>query len=170
MTPPSSSTAVHGRRRGSPRDEETERFLARDRPAADRAEPSHRAAVDPQGDEPDGARERAGEQERSRPAPARPAFRTELHGLRGLAVLLVAVYHVWFGRVSGGVDVFLFLSAFFLTGTFTRRAETGRPLAIPRYWLRTFKRLMPPAAIVIVASRAIALRTRRRYGQAVTGA
>ncbi|GAA1491126.1 acyltransferase family protein [Brachybacterium sacelli] len=79
-----------------------------------------------------------------------PAFRHELHGLRAVALGLVAIYHIWFGRVSGGVDVFLFLSAFFLTGTFVRRLESGRPLGVPRYWLHTFKRLMPPAAVTIL--------------------
>ena len=57
---------------------------------------------------------------------------------------------MWLGRVSGGVDVFLFLSAFFLTGTFVRRLEGGRPLGIPHYWLHTFKRLLPPAAVTIL--------------------
>lgn len=80
----------------------------------------------------------------------RPAFRAELHGLRAVALGLVAVYHIWLGRVSGGVDVFLFLSAFFLTGTFVRRLESGRPLGVPRYWLHTFKRLLPPAAATIL--------------------
>ncbi|GAJ97379.1 hypothetical protein JCM19055_234 [Geomicrobium sp. JCM 19055] len=36
-------------------------------------------------------------------------FRPELEGVRAVAALLVAVYHIWFGTVSGGVDVF-FLS------------------------------------------------------------
>ncbi|MGP9538464.1 acyltransferase family protein [Brachybacterium sp. AOP43-C2-M15] len=80
----------------------------------------------------------------------RPAFRAELHGLRAVALGLVAVYHIWLGRVSGGVDVFLFLSAFFLTGTFLRRLEGGRALGIPRYWLHTFKRLLPPATVTIL--------------------
>ncbi|MCS6712098.1 acyltransferase [Brachybacterium sp. EF45031] len=79
-------------------------------------------------------------------------FRAELHGLRALAIALVAAYHVWLGRVSGGVDVFLFLSAFFLTRTFRRRLVAGRPLAVPRYWVRTFKRLLPPAAVTIAAT------------------
>lgn len=39
-------------------------------------------------------------------------FRPEIQGLRAFAVLLVVVYHVWVGKVSGGVDVFLFISAF----------------------------------------------------------
>ncbi|MDY6052246.1 MAG: hypothetical protein SPI83_07600, partial [Rothia sp. (in: high G+C Gram-positive bacteria)] len=44
-----------------------------------------------------------------------PKFRPEVQGLRSLAVLLVVMYHVWFGKVSGGVDVFLFISAFLLS-------------------------------------------------------
>lgn len=87
----------------------------------------------------------------------RPVFRRELHGLRALALILVAVYHIWLGRVSGGVDVFLFLSAFFLTGTFLRRLDAGRPLSVPRYWLHVFKRLLPPAALTIVATLAASL-------------
>ncbi len=33
-------------------------------------------------------------------------FRPEIQGLRAFAVLLVVLYHVWIGKVSGGVDVF----------------------------------------------------------------
>ena len=104
---------------------------------------------------PDDGDQGPGEAEQPRPAGGgarrqRPAFRAELHGLRAVALGLVAVYHVWLGRVSGGVDVFLFLSAFFLTGTFVRRLEGGRPLGIPHYWLHTFKRLLPPAAVTIL--------------------
>ncbi|MFE5774766.1 SGNH hydrolase domain-containing protein [Brachybacterium sp. NPDC056505] len=88
---------------------------------------------------------------RSEPALSVP-FRVEIHGLRAIAILLVAVYHIWFGRVSGGVDVFLFISAFLLTGSFARRLESGRPLAVPRYWLKTFKRLLPPAVVTILGS------------------
>jgi uncharacterized membrane protein len=35
------------------------------------------------------------------------SYRHDLDGLRGIAIALVAMFHVWFGRVSGGVDVFL---------------------------------------------------------------
>ncbi|ATG51011.1 acyltransferase [Brachybacterium vulturis] len=89
----------------------------------------------------------------STPSAAAPAgHRPELHGLRGLAIALVVLYHVFFDRVSGGVDVFLFISAFFLTGSFVRRMEDGRPMAPLAYWARTFKRLLPPAVLIILAT------------------
>ena len=79
-------------------------------------------------------------------------FRPELHGLRGLAIGLVVLYHVWFDRVSGGVDVFLFISSFLLVGTFLRRVDAGRRTAPVAYWARTFKRLLPPTAVVALAT------------------
>ena len=38
---------------------------------------------------------------------AREQYRPEIQGLRAVAALPVAAYHIWLGRVSGGVDVFL---------------------------------------------------------------
>ena len=78
-------------------------------------------------------------------------YRPEVQGLRALAVVLVVLYHVWLGRVSGGVDVFLLISAFLLTGSFVRKAESGKALALGRYWLHLFKRLLPAVAVVLLA-------------------
>ncbi|KAM9861896.1 acyltransferase family protein [Leucobacter sp. BZR 635] len=86
------------------------------------------------------------------PAETARTYRTDIDGLRAVAILLVVVYHVWVGRVSGGVDAFLMISAFFLTGSFVRRLEGSKPLAIAGQWVRTFKRLLPPAAVVLVAT------------------
>lgn len=79
-------------------------------------------------------------------------YRPELQGLRAIAILMVVCYHIWFGRVSGGVDIFLLISAFLLTGSFTRKLESGAPLKVPAYWIHAFKRLLPPAAIVILTT------------------
>ncbi|MGQ4561544.1 acyltransferase family protein [Dermabacteraceae bacterium P7054] len=80
------------------------------------------------------------------------SYRPELQGLRAVAIMMVVTYHIWFGRVSGGVDVFLLISAFLLTGSFLRKMERGQDLAVTRYWLHAFKRLVPPAALVIAAT------------------
>ncbi|SDM50755.1 acyltransferase family protein [Microbacterium azadirachtae] len=82
----------------------------------------------------------------------RQGHRSDIDGLRAVAILLVVVYHVWIGRVSGGVDVFLMISAFFLTGSFVRRMEAGKPLAIGAFLLSRFRRLMPAAAVVLAAT------------------
>jgi peptidoglycan/LPS O-acetylase OafA/YrhL len=83
-------------------------------------------------------------------APAR-SFRPELQGLRALAVTLVVLHHVWTGRVSGGVDVFLVISGFLLTGQLARAGERG-PLQLRRRWSRMILRLLPATATVLLGT------------------
>lgn len=85
------------------------------------------------------------------PALSDPAvtYRPDLDGLRALAVGLVVVYHVWFGRVSGGVDVFLLLSAYFLTASLLRRVDAGQGIRLLTVWTRRFWRLVPAAAVTL---------------------
>lgn len=91
-------------------------------------------------------------------SPTRPGageerqFRPEIQGLRALAVLLVVVYHVWLDRVSGGVDVFLFISAFLLTLSFTRRLAGGETPSLPTYWSSLFRRLLPLAVVTFLGT------------------
>lgn len=82
------------------------------------------------------------------PAPER---RSDLDGLRGLAALLVAVYHVWSTRVSGGVDVFLFLTGFFITASLLRSIEREGRVPFARFWSRLVRRLSPAAGAVLLA-------------------
>ncbi|MEV4951512.1 acyltransferase family protein [Paenarthrobacter nitroguajacolicus] len=83
---------------------------------------------------------------------SKPGFRPEVQGLRALAVLMVAAYHIWLGKVSGGVDVFLLISAFLLTLSFTRKLESHKPLRLLRHWLHVFKRLLPAVVVVLLAA------------------
>ncbi|GAM45044.1 acyltransferase [Nocardia seriolae] len=83
--------------------------------------------------------------------PARPgAYRLDLDGLRGVAIALVVAFHIWAGRVSGGVDVFLVLSGFFFTGMLVRRADGG-PVGVPATLRRTLRRLLPAMIVVLAA-------------------
>lgn len=70
--------------------------------------------------------------------------------MRGVAILLVMLYHVFTGRVSGGVDIFLMISAFLMTRSFVRTIERGEKTKPVRYWAKTFERLLPPAAVTIL--------------------
>jgi len=87
-----------------------------------------------------------------RPAEERATtpHRQDLNGLRGLAIGLVVVFHVWFGRVSGGVDVFLVLSGYFFVGSLVRRAEAGGSLNPLPALRRVFLRLFPLIAVVSI--------------------
>ncbi|AJT41643.1 acyltransferase [Psychromicrobium lacuslunae] len=85
-------------------------------------------------------------------SPPKRAFRPEVEGLRFLAVFLVVIYHVWLGRVSGGVDIFLLISAFLMTGQFVRRIERDEPIRLGKHWLHLLKRLLPVAVLVIAVT------------------
>ncbi len=57
-------------------------------------------------------------------------YRLDLDGLRGIAIFLVAVFHVWFGRVSGGVDVFLTLSGYFFVASLLKHVIKTQPASV----------------------------------------
>ena len=83
--------------------------------------------------------------------PARSPQRRDLNGLRGVAIALVVVFHIWMGRVSGGVDVFLTLSGFFFTASLLRSAEAGASLNPITRITRVLRRLGPPLLITLLA-------------------
>ena len=87
-------------------------------------------------------------------APDRAAsYRHDLDGLRGIAIALVAIFHVWFGRVSGGVDVFLALSGFFFGSSLLRTAlRPGASLSPWPHVKRLARRLLPALVTVLAAA------------------
>ncbi|MFT4188341.1 MAG: acyltransferase family protein [Aeromicrobium sp.] len=96
----------------------------------------------------------------------------EVHGLRGVALLLVVTFHLFAnGRVSGGVDVFLVISGFVLTAGLVRRAE-GDGIDLPAQYRRSFSRLAPSAVVVALATVVVgqALLTRTAFAQALNEA
>lgn len=83
-------------------------------------------------------------------ARSRSQFRPEIEGLRAVAVILIVTYHVWLGRVSGGVDVFLLLTGFLITGSLIRAVERDGTIRFAAFWARLFARLTPPVGVVLL--------------------
>jgi len=77
-------------------------------------------------------------------------YRPEIEGIRTIATLLIAVYHIWFGRVSGGVDVFFILSGFLITMSLLSRIERTGAVNLGEFFLGLSRRLFTQALLVIV--------------------
>ena len=89
------------------------------------------------------------EPSRSRSTAPRPGFIPEIEGIRGLALTLVVLFHVFGnGRVSGGVDVSLFITGYLLTRSLVSRAGSQR-IQLRRQYARSLSRLVPAAAVVL---------------------
>jgi peptidoglycan/LPS O-acetylase OafA/YrhL len=74
----------------------------------------------------------------------------EIDGLRGVAITLIIAYHIWFRRVSGGVDVFLLLSGLLITWTLVRTVERHGRVQLTAFYARIVRRIFPPALIVLI--------------------
>lgn len=78
--------------------------------------------------------------------------RDDLIGLGGVAVVMVVVCHLWFGRAPGGLDVLLVLSGFFIGGRVLRVVGTAGPRALATEAGRVARRLVPPLVLVVAVS------------------
>ncbi len=86
-------------------------------------------------------------------------YRPELHGVRGLAILGVVLFHLFGqGRVSGGIDIFLTISGFLFTAMLLREVtEHQGVINFARYFGRLFRRIFVPAFIVIAVTVVVGL-------------
>src|ERR1700742_4733561 len=76
-------------------------------------------------------------------------FRPEIEGLRAIASLMVATFHIWLGRVSGGVDVFFVVSSFLITTGLLSQVDRFQRVDFALFWGRLIKRLLPAAYFVL---------------------
>ena len=91
-------------------------------------------------------------------APATPGappkhFLPHVQGLRALAVIMVVLYHFWPGRLPGGyigVDIFFVISGFLITGQLARELERTGRIALPAFWAKRIRRLLPASIAVLV--------------------
>jgi peptidoglycan/LPS O-acetylase OafA/YrhL len=83
-----------------------------------------------------------------------------IQGLRGVAVLLVVVYHTGFGFPAGGfvgVDVFFVISGYLISAMLFREASACGRIDYVRFLARRARRLLPAASVVLLAVAGISL-------------
>jgi peptidoglycan/LPS O-acetylase OafA/YrhL len=91
---------------------------------------------------------------------AKPAkFRPDIEGLRAFAVVSVVLYHADLLGVRGGfigVDVFFVISGFLITRLLLESVGERGIRALPTFYTRRIRRLLPAAMTVVVATVAAA--------------
>jgi peptidoglycan/LPS O-acetylase OafA/YrhL len=94
------------------------------------------------------------------PKDDRDGFRPDVEGLRGVAVLLVVLFHA--GLLSAapvrliggfiGVDAFFVISGFLITGLLVRERERSGSIGFAKFYARRVRRILPAAAVVLLVT------------------
>ncbi len=83
------------------------------------------------------------------------AFRPDIEGLRGIAVLIVVAFHCGIPRFSGGfvgVDVFFVLSGYLITGLLVAEIQKTSRLNLLQFYARRVRRLLPASALMLMVT------------------
>jgi peptidoglycan/LPS O-acetylase OafA/YrhL len=81
-------------------------------------------------------------------------FRTDVEGLRAIAVLAVVAFHASVPFFDGGfvgVDAFFVISGYLITGLLMREVLTTGRISFKNFFARRARRILPAATIVLLA-------------------
>lgn len=86
-------------------------------------------------------------------------FRSDIQGLRGVAVLFVVLFHAGLGFPGGfiGVDIFFVVSGFVITRLLLRQLERDGRLSFGEFYARRARRLLPALATMSVITLAASI-------------
>src|SRR5438105_10401033 len=82
-----------------------------------------------------------------------PNSMPELTGLRGIAIIMVVIYHGAWPRAVGaslGVDIFFVLSGFLITSLLVREAQSAGSISLKNFYMRRVLRLLPALILMLV--------------------
>lgn len=96
-------------------------------------------------------------EQREGPAASPPRsgwYRTDIQGLRAVAVLLVVAFHAGVGPQAGfvGVDVFFVISGYVVGAQLLRELQASGSVRPVAFWERRARRLMPAMAVFTVVT------------------
>ena len=110
---------------------------------------------------------------------ARTGFRSDIEGLRAVAVLAVVLFHADVPGVGGGyvgVDVFFVISGFLITGLLWREVSSTGTVRLRRFYGARARRLLPASAavgvVIAIASAVLlpSLQARSVFGDGIASA
>jgi peptidoglycan/LPS O-acetylase OafA/YrhL len=82
----------------------------------------------------------------------RPAYRSDIDGLRAIAVIPVVIYHAGLAIFPGGfvgVDVFFVISGYLITSILAMELAAGQ-YSITNFYARRLRRLLPALAVLLI--------------------
>lgn len=79
-------------------------------------------------------------------------YRQDIQGIRAIGALLIMIYHLWLGKVSGGVDIFFVISGYFMATVILSRLAKEGDIAPIDFWGKIIKRIAPSAYTVLLAT------------------
>ena len=82
---------------------------------------------------------------------------THIDGLRGFALTLVVIFHVFVGKVSSGVDIFLFIGGLLFVSSQTKNALRPGGISFTQSVIRILRRLYPALIVVISVATVLSL-------------
>lgn len=94
-------------------------------------------------------------------------YRADIQGLRGIAVMLVVVYHTGFALPGGfvGVDMFFVISGFVITQVLVREYEETGSISLSQFYVRRARRLIPALSVVVIFTLLISLVAMSPFGE-----
>jgi peptidoglycan/LPS O-acetylase OafA/YrhL len=90
-------------------------------------------------------------------------YRADIDGIRGVAIILVVLYHAGFSWVPGGyigVDVFFALSGYLITGILLKELKATSNISFTKFYARRAKRLLPMSVFVLLSTVFVTYATR----------
>ncbi|MGO1545672.1 MAG: acyltransferase family protein [Gulosibacter sp.] len=87
-------------------------------------------------------------------------FRSDIQGLRAIAVVAVVLYHAGVPFLSGGyvgVDIFFVISGFLITGHLLKSLRTDGKIEFGSFYAKRVRRILPAAFVVIALTLIAAL-------------
>ncbi|SKA92288.1 Peptidoglycan/LPS O-acetylase OafA/YrhL, contains acyltransferase and SGNH-hydrolase domains [Prosthecobacter debontii] len=85
--------------------------------------------------------------------PSSSSYRPDIDGLRGVAVMMVVLFHADFGFNGGytGVDLFFVISGYLITGLLFKELDRGG-IDLVSFWERRLRRIAPALLVMLLVT------------------